>query len=220
MCPGSLWLCPQPCIPQLWNSTAPCQAGWSKWSVRSSNRAGFCSGAPCLSLELSFSSLFLGSSLLPLLLVFPPGREEEKSSTRGEGDKMDAPLLLFLCLPPALQHQDADAKRVTSLSLMIFFYYYFSLFQRGSGPRGEGQVWGALQQREWEGQGVVCEIRERPGKESWGEAAGILRGLHNSLRPGGFIYIPKKYFWKAGTQRKQGTTAEGDTGANKYILSS
>lgn len=67
--------------------------------------------------------------------------------------------------------------QVTSLALMMFLNC--SLFQRGFGPRGEGQVWGALQQREREGQGVVCEIRERPGKGSAGQAAGILHGLCN-----------------------------------------
>lgn len=85
-CPGALWqpLAVPPALHppapawrcSLWNSVAPCQAGWSKWSVRSSNRACFCSGAPCLSLELSFCSH------CPWLFPSPSAREEEKSSTR------------------------------------------------------------------------------------------------------------------------------------------
>lgn len=156
------------CAPSPASPSAPCQAGCSKWSVRSSNRAWFCSGAPCLSLELSFCSHCPWLFPSPSAFGFPLAREGEKSSTRRGMTKW---MLLSSSSSAFLQHQDADAKwgvQVTSLALMMFFI--LSLLQRGFGPRGEGQVWGAVQQRGREGQGVVCEIRERPGKAVLGRS--------------------------------------------------
>lgn len=110
-CPGTLWqpLAVPPALhpPALRDSAALCQAGCSKWSVRSSNRAWFCSGAPCLSLELSFCSHCPWLFPSPSAFAFPPAREGEKSSTRPGMTKW---MLLCSSSSAFLQHQDADAK--------------------------------------------------------------------------------------------------------------
>lgn len=169
--------------------------------MRSSNRACFGSGAQRLSPELSFCSFCPWLFLSPSAFCSPPVREEEKSSTRRGVTK--SPLLL-LCLPRSTRGMMPRGMLGGAGHILGFndFFFFFPPFQGGFGPRGEGQVWGALQQREWEGQGVVCPICERPGKGSAGGAAGILHRIWNSLRPGGIYLYPKEVFLDSRNSRK------------------
>ena len=76
----------------------------------SSNRGWFCSGAECLSLELSFCSGCPWLFPSPSAFGFPPAREEQKSSVSRGMTKWMLPFPSSSAFLPASRHRDAAAK--------------------------------------------------------------------------------------------------------------
>lgn len=133
--------------------------------------------------------LLLLSLALPLSLL----PERKKRAAEARDDKMDAALLLFLCLPPALQHQDADTKRkLRGAGHILGFndvFNFFPCFRED------------LDQEEKARFGELCSSENGKGREWFARyVSAQVRGVVG--RQQGFIYIPEEYFWKAGTRGK------------------
>lgn len=169
--------------------------------MRSSNRACFGSGAQRLSPELSFCSFCPWLFLSPSAFCSPPVREEEKSSTRRGVTK--SPLLL-LCLPRSTRGMMPRGMLGGAGHILGFndFFFFFPRFREDL-DQEEKARFGELcssengKGREWFARYVSAQVRG-----VLGEQQGSCTGFGTASGQEGFIYIPKKYFWTAGTQGK------------------
>lgn len=108
----------------------------------------------------------LAAQLLLQLLLLLPFPSPFLSSGRWRIPKASKRMRPQHPCPPCAELQPAPLHPGSTgeASALTVFYFPIPPLQGGSGAGGEGEVWGAVQRRGREGQGVVRQIRERTGE--------------------------------------------------------